>query len=185
MTTPETYLASQPQHYIAYSPRGAGLECAVVYFVQGEDVYGWWIGFRDYAYPSAYFKLERFFSPGSSPLYATEGGDVYGGWRYLYSQREPKLPRPIAIDDEICHKLEQLQDGFANEWLWFSGQPGSATEVANYARDELAVEEVNLRHRHLGKLRKEAPVWTHASHDLSLDITDYLAQRWPLSYRRT
>jgi hypothetical protein len=184
MTTPETYLPTQPQHYIAYSPRGAGLECAVVYFVQTDDVYGWWIGFRDYRYPAAFFELERFFSPGGCRFYATEGGDVYGGWRYLYSQRASALPDPLALDDDICHQLEQLQDSFAAEWLWFRDQPDSAAEAAAYARDELAIEDVNLRHRHLGKLRKDAPVWTHASHDLSLDVIDYLAQRWPLSYRR-
>ena len=150
MTTPESYLATQPQHYIAYSPRGAGLECAVVYFVRGDDVYGWWTGFCDYRYP----------------------------------QRDPQLPDPIAVEDELCHQLEQLQDSFANEWLWFSGQPGSESEAAAYARDELAVEDVNLRHRHLGKLRKDAPVWTHASHDLSPEVIDCLAERWPLGYRR-
>jgi hypothetical protein len=183
MTTPESYLATQPQHYIAYSPRGAGLECAVVYFVQGDDVYGWWTGFRDYRYPCAYFKLERFFAPGRSPFYATEGGDVYGGWRHIYSQRDSALARPVPIEDDICHKLEQLQDSFANEWLWFSGQPGADTEAAAYAHDELAVENVNLLHRHLGKLRKEAPVWTHASHDLNLEVIDHLAAHWPLAYR--
>ena len=184
MTTPESYLATQPQHYIAYSPRGAGLECAVVYFVRGDDVYGWWTGFCDYRYPTAFFRLERFFAPGSGPLYVTEGGDLYGGWRYRYPQRDPQLPDPIAVEDELCHQLEQLQDSFANEWLWFSGQPGSESEAAAYARDELAVEDVNLRHRHLGKLRKDAPVWTHASHDLSPEVIDCLAERWPLGYRR-
>ena len=182
MSSPEAYLATQPEYLIAYAPRGPGLECALVYFVQGDDVYGWWIGFKDYAYPSAYFKLEQFFSDQRTQFFATEGNDLYGGWRYAHSRSEPQLADPIAVPDEICHKLQQLQDGFAAEWLWFRGQPGSEAEAAAFERAELAVEDVNVRHRMLGRLRKEEPVWTFHSHGLSHDVVDYLAQRWPLDY---
>jgi hypothetical protein len=182
MTTPESYLATQPEAYIAYAPRGPGLECAVTYFVQGRDVYGWWIGFKDYTYPSAFFKLENFFADADTIFYASEGSDVYGGWRYQYSRSRPELDRPIPIDDDICHKLDQLQDAFANEWLWLKGDPDSAQESAAYAQDELAVEDVNVKHHRLGKLKKEAPVWTHESHGLNLDIVEYLSARWPLDY---
>jgi len=182
MTTPERYLATQPEAYIAYAPRGPGLECAVTYFVQGDDVYGWWIGFKDYAYPSAFFKLERFFADADTIFYSTDGSDVYGGWRYQYSRDHPKLEKPVPIDDEVCHKLDQLQDAFANEWLWLKGDADSAEESAAYARDELAVEDVNLKHRRLGKLKKDAPVWTYESHGLNLDILEYLSTRWPLDY---
>jgi hypothetical protein len=182
MTTPERYLATQPEAYIAYAPRGPGLECAVTYFVQGDDVYGWWIGFKDYAYPSAFFKLERFFADADTIFYSTDGSDVYGGWCYQYSRDHPELGKPVPIDDEVCHKLDQLQDAFANEWLWLKGDPDSAEESAAYARDELAVEDVNLKHRRLGKLKKDAPVWTYESHGLNLDILEYLSTRWPLDY---
>lgn len=178
MTSPEGYLSTQPEHYIAYAPH----ECAVVYFVRGEDVYGWWIGFHDYQYPSAFFELERFFSTHPTVFYATDGQDVYGGWRYLYSRAQPALQAAVPIEDGLCHQLEQLQDSFANEWLWFRGTPGSDAEAAAYAQDEIAVEDVNVKHRHLGKLRKDAPVWTHESHGLNLDIIDYLATHWPLDY---
>lgn len=182
MTTPERYLATQPEVYIAYAPRGPGLECAVTYFVQDEDVYGWWIGFKDYAYTSAFFKLEGFFSDRDTVFLATEGSDVYGGWRYEYSRRQPALDEPVPIDDDVCHKLDQLQDAFVNEWLWLKDDPDSAEESAAYARDELAVGEVNLKHRRLGKLKKDAPVWTYESHGLNLDILEYLFRYWPLDY---
>ena len=182
MSSPEAYLAAQPEHYVAYAPRGAGLECAVVYFVEGDDVYGWWIGFKDYRYPAAFFKLENFFSVGDTVLYATDGSDLYGGWRYIYTRSDPRLDEPVAVDDDICHKLERLQDAFVNEWLWFRGSPGSAAEAAAYEKNELAVQDVNLQHRRLGKLRKDAPVWTEESHGLNLDIVEYLARRWPLDY---
>lgn len=184
MTTPETFLATQPEVYIAYAPRGPGLECAVTYFVQGQDVYGWWIGFKDYAFPSAFFKLEEFFSPSDTIFYATEGTDIYGGWRYQYSRRHPELDAPLAVDDEICHKLDQLQDAFANEWLWIKGDPDSVEEEAAYARDEIAVQDVNIKHGRLGKLRTDSAVWTFESHGLNLDILDYLAMHWPLDYGR-
>lgn len=184
MTTPERYLETQPQAYIAYAPRGPGLECAVTYFVQGKDVYGWWIVFKDYAYLSAYFKLENFFSRLDTIFYATEASDVYGGWRYQYSRTPAKLDKAIPIDDETCHQLDQLQDAFVNEWLWLKGDPDSAEESAAYARDELAVEDVNVKHGKLGKLKKDAPVWTYESHNLNLDILEYLSTHWPLEYGR-
>jgi hypothetical protein len=184
MSTPESFLATQPESYIAYAPRGPGLECAVTYFVEGNDVYGWFIGFKDYAYPSAYFRLENFFSARDTIFYATEGSDVYGGWRYVYSRPEPRLDKPVAIDDAICHKLDQLEDAFANEWLWLRGDPGSAAEAKAYEQDEIAVQDVNVRHRKLGRLKKESPMWTWESHGLNLDIVEYLAAHWPLEYGR-
>ena len=41
MTTPESILGQQPKYYLAYAPRGPGLECAVAYFVEGNDVFAW------------------------------------------------------------------------------------------------------------------------------------------------
>jgi hypothetical protein len=184
MRTLESDLATQPQHYIAYAPHGLGLECALCYFVEGAHVYGWWTGFKDYQYPSAFFMIEHYFSDRNTILYATEGADIYGGWRYDYSRRAPKLDSAIAVDDAICHKLERLQDAFANEWLWYRGDPGSDEEARAYERAELAVQDVNLKHRQLGKLRKDAPVWIERSRGLDLGIVDYLAARWPLDYER-
>lgn len=182
MSAPEAFLATQPECYLAYAPRGAGLECAIAYFVDGKDVYGWFTGFKSYAYPAAYFKLENFFSAGETIFYATEGSDVYGGLRYAYSNSPPELEPPIPIDDAICHKLDQLQDAFANEWLWYRGDAGSDAEGRAYEEDELAIQDVNLKHRRLGKLDKSAPVWTYESHGLNLDVVQYVAAHWPLDY---
>ena len=184
MRTLEADLATQPQHYIAYAPRGPGLECAVCYFVEGANVYGWWTGFKDYQYPSAFFMLEHFFADRSTSFYATDGSDIDGGWRCDYSRRAQRLDAPIPVDDAICHKLERLQDAFVSEWLWFRADPGSADEAQAFEQAELAVQDVNLKRRHLGKLHKDAPVWTEESHGLDLEIVDYLAKRWPLDYGR-
>ncbi len=86
------------------------------------------------------------------------------------------------MPDDVCHKLEPLQDGFAAEWLWYRDQPGSHADAQAYERDELAVEDINVRHHMLGRLDKSAPVWTFRSHGLSQAVVDYLAQRWPLDY---
>jgi hypothetical protein len=184
MPSHESFLASQPEVYLAYAPRGPGLECAVVYVVDNDDAYGWWIGFKDYQFPSAYFKLENFFGRGETVFYATEGSDIYGGWRYQYSKNAPKLDKPIRVDDAICHKLDQLEDAFANEWLWMRGDRDSELESAGYAKDELAVQDVNVKHGKLGKLKKDGAVWTYESHGLNIEIIEYLSTRWPLDYGR-
>ena len=90
MTTPESYLATQPEAYIAYAPRGPGLECAVTYFVHGDDVYGWWIGFKDYNYPSAFFKLENFFADADTDLLR------HRGFRRLRRLALPVLQKPAG-----------------------------------------------------------------------------------------
>jgi hypothetical protein len=182
MATPESFLGTQPSYYIAYAPRGPGLECAVAYFVDGRDVYGWFIGFRAYRYPAAYFKLENYFSAGDTVFYATEGSDVYGGWRHVYSSGVRVLEESLRVEDRVCHQLDQLQDGFVEEWLWLRGAAGSEAEAQAYERDELAVGEVNLQHKHLGKLHKDAAVWTYQSHGLDVGIIQYLRARWPLDY---
>jgi hypothetical protein len=181
VSAPESYLATQPEHFIAYAPRGPALECAIVYFVQGQDVFGWWIGFKDYRYPSAFFKLENFFSTADTVFYATDGSDVYGGWRYRYPA-EAKLDESIPIEDALCHQLERLQDAFAGEWLWVRGDPGTEQEAGAYADAELAVEDVNVRYHRLGRFAKDDPVWIHRSRGLNVQIVDYLTARWPLDY---
>ena len=103
----------QPECFLAFAPRGGGLLCAVTYVAEGDDVCGWFIGLRDYAYPSAYFRIERFFSADEKRFYATAGADVYGGWRFDYAKSAPVLAPAIPVDDALCHRLDRLQDVFA------------------------------------------------------------------------
>ena len=74
--------------FLAYAPRGAGLLCAVCYFKDenGVDLSGWWIGFKDHGYVPAYFTLQNFYTLVDTAFLATEGSDLYGGWRYNYSR---------------------------------------------------------------------------------------------------
>lgn len=182
MSSVEADLGSQPAAYIAYSPLGKGLECAVTYYVDGFDVQGWWIGFMDGDYTPAFFKLERFFTDDDTVFLATEDADLYGGWRYIYSKSQPRLHIPIAMDDELCHKLSRLQEAFFNEWLWVRDGSDHQAEEHAYAEAELAVQRVNIRYGMLGKFKKEDAIWTYESHDLHLNVLTYLAQRWPMEY---
>jgi hypothetical protein len=115
-------------------------------------------------------------------FYATEGSDVYGGWRYNYAVSPEKLDEAIRIEDARCHQLEALQDAFAAEWLWIRGEPRAEEEAKRYASAELAVEDVNVRLRMLERFTKDDPVWIHRSHGLDHLVIDYLREHWPLNY---
>ena len=90
---------TEHEAFLAYTPRGPGLMCALLYFTIERDVYGWWTGFHDYRYLPAYFKLENFYAPEDTAFLATEGSDLYAGWRYDYSRSVPLLDPPLPIDD--------------------------------------------------------------------------------------
>lgn len=172
-----------PQTFFAYTPRGAGLLCAVVCIEAGKDVYGWWIGYSDGDYPSAFFKLENFFSTRMTSFFATEGADLYGGWKFDYSAGKPeRIDPPLPVEEDMCHELERLQGEFGAEWLFFDGDEGIEGEVETYRNQDLPVLAVNIKSRKLNKLDKSDVVWTYGSKDFDRDILDYLMARWPLEY---
>jgi hypothetical protein len=174
----------QPECFIAYAPRGGGLLCAVTYFAYGDDVAGWFVGLKDYAYPSAYFRIENFFSPGNKRFYATNGSDIYGGWRFDYAKSAPELDPPIPVDDELCHRLDKLADGFAAEWLVFRDDPRFPAEEAAYAAEDLPAGDTLIHHTKLVKFDREKPVWTHYSRGFNDEVLSYMTPRWPLDYGR-
>jgi hypothetical protein len=174
-----------PQIFIAYAPSGAGLMCAAIYFKHGTDIAGWWLGARGYEYHSAYFKLENFFTTKPTRFYATDGMDLYGGWKYLYSAREPLLDKPVPVEDEISHELDRVQGMFVAEWLFFEGDADASEEREACEKLELPLRHVNIRSRQLAKFDESQPVWIHHSHDCDLDVIDCLQQYWPLDYHRS
>ncbi len=172
-----------PQSYIAYAPHGVGLMCAVAYFERDTDVVGWWTGACGYEYHSAYFKLEKFFSTKPTRFYATGGTDLYGGWKLLYSAREPVLDKPVPVEEEVCHELDRVQGMFVTEWLFFEDDASAEAERKVYEELRLPLQHVNIRSKRLGKFDKSQPVWIYRSHDFDLDVIDYLQRYWPLDYR--
>lgn len=171
-----------PRHYIAFSPQGRGVLCAVVYFEKGVDVYGWWIGVRDGGTHSAFFKLGNYHACGPTQFYATEGADLHGGWQYLYSDKEPLLSFPRSIDPEVARELEHIQGMFAHEWLFFDGGFAPPAERASYDHMGFAVRGVNVRSKGIARLDRHGPVWTYESSQFDPRVLDYLMRHWPLEY---
>jgi hypothetical protein len=172
-----------PQSFFAYTPRGAGLLCAIAYIEADKDVYGWWIGYSDGDYPSAFFKLENFFSAQTTSFFATEGSDLYGGWKFDTSTGKlQRIDPPVPVEEEMCHGLERLQGEFCAEWLFFDGDDGIEGEVEAYRHQDLPVLGVNIKSRRLNKLDKSDVVWTYRSKNFDQDVLDYLMARWPLEY---
>lgn len=171
-----------PRHFIAYAPYGVGVMCALVYFERGADVYGWWIGSRDAEWHSVYFKLDNFYTTKPTRFLATEGMDLYGGWKHLYSARHPVLDKPEPVDDDAAHELDRLQDLFAGEWLFFEDDTGAVADRRAYDEYNLPLAHVNLRAQILNKLDKHEAVWSYRSHDFDSAVLEYLQQHWPLDY---
>lgn len=171
-----------PRIFIAFAPQGVGLLCAIVYVAQGRDLYGWWVGARNGDYSSAYFKLENFYSAEPSPFFATKGSDIYGGWQFDYAEDPPELDKPVAVDEEICHQLDKLQDEFAAEWLFFRDSADSEEDEAAYRREALPMQDVNVKSKQLNKFDKSDVVWRYFSRNVEDEVIEYLALSWPLDY---
>lgn len=173
-----------PEVYIAYTPRGAGLLAAIFYFVEGNDIYGWYTGARGGEFPAAFFQLENYYAATRTVLYATRGTDVYGGWAFDYTDgRELALDKPLPVDNALCHLLEAAQSEFAEEWLFYQDDPAAQGEIAAYHHDGLAVQAVNVKHRKLHKLNQDDVIWHYSSPGLDLNVMDYMRQRWPLDFK--
>jgi hypothetical protein len=171
------------QVHLAYTPRGVGLSCALMYLKAEPDVYGWWIGRQGSDFKTAYFRLVDFYSTGTS-MYVTQNSDLYGGWSIELTSGKPKaLDRPLEVADEISHKLEQAQDAFCGEWLVLPGDKDAQQQHRAYAEAELAWSEVNFQFRQLNKFVKDEAVWLHYSKDFEAAVGQYVMRRWPIDYR--
>ena len=176
-------MTTTPRSLIAYAPYGVGVTCALFYLERGEDAYGWWIGARDSEYLSAYFKLEDFFSTKATRFFASEGSDLYGGWKHLYSARDTTLDKPVPVEDAVAHELERVQGMFVAEWLFFGNDPNIATERAQYDGYNMPLGPVNIRAERLNKLDKHHAIWLYRSHDFQANVLTYLQRFWPIDYR--
>jgi hypothetical protein len=174
---------SNLQSLVTYAPYGEGLLCAMFYFRRGPDVFGWWIGRSGGDYRSAYFKLENFYTTRPTRFYATEGMDLYGGLRFLYSARQPALDRPVELEQDVCRELDRLQNVFTAEWLVFEDGADLADEHDAYHELGLPLGGVAIRSKRLGRLEEKDSVWTYRSHDFDSQVIEYLERRWPLDYR--
>ena len=171
------------QVHLAYTPRGAGLACAVMYLKAEADIFGWWIGRQSAEFHTAYFRLANFYSTGTA-LYASEGSDLYGGWKLELTSGKPKALDPaIPVDTDVTHVLEQAQDAFCGEWLVLPGDRDQAEQHRAYADAELAWSDVCFQFSRLNKFVKHDAVWTYYSNSFEAAVGKFLMQRWPLDYR--
>ncbi len=171
-----------PQSYIAFAPFGIGIMCAVTWMERVNDVYGWWVGARDTEFQTAYFRLEDFYTRRAPRFYASEGSDLYGGWRYCYTAKDPRLDKPLPIDDAVAHELDRLQDQFAAEWLFFEDDERAPQERVEYDKANFPLRAVNLRPTRLRRFDQSEPVWIHHSAHYDENVLRCLQRSWPLDY---
>jgi hypothetical protein len=171
-----------PEVHLAYAPRGAGLECALFYLRYDPHVSGWWIGSRGAETVAAYFLLENFYSPGNYALFASNGSDLGGGWRWDLKPSGAVEIDPLPMDSAMARELQQVQGMFASEWLSFPETARAAQDERSYREAELAHGEVNVRFERLNKLDKESAVWTYYSRGFESGVLKLLQRRWPLDY---
>jgi len=158
-----------PEIFLAYAPRGAGLRCALAYLESGADVYGWFTGPRhDSSIASCYFLLADFHASLPARYEAVDHADLHSSW---------------SLDEARRHELARMQDAFAHEWLVYRDAAAAAAQLAAYHEAELAAGEVNLRFERLGKLSRLQPNWTFYSPRFERSVLRHLTARWPLEYR--
>ncbi len=169
--------------HLAYAPRGPGLMCAMLYFAQENDVYGWYTGARASGYPASFFMLEHFYSTHATAFYRTHVTDVYADWFLEFPLVEQNLDRPAPVPEALCHELERLQFVFAQEWLYYRDDPESGQQIAAYHDMALPVQNVNVKWQQLNKFDKNQAVWTHSSPGFDLNVIKYLSANWQIDYQ--
>jgi hypothetical protein len=172
----------EPHVHIAFAPRGAGLLCALLYYLRDDHVLGWFTGARAHEFPASFFMLEHYYATRETVTYRSVQNDVYGDWLIATHTTESRIDPPVPVPERECHELERLQDAFAHEWLFYADDPAHAAEAAALRERELAVLPVNVRPRKLAKLATGQPVWTFSSPGCDAHVVRYLAKRWRIDY---
>lgn len=173
----------EPQTYIAYAPRGPGVMCALLYVVDGEDVYGWYTGARGAELSASYFMLDGYYAQRQTTFFRSRDDDVYGAWLQRVQAEERPIDPPSPVPETLRHELERMQDAFTREWLFYADAPGTQADADIYRTRELSVQPVNVRARKLNKLNTRDPVWTYGSRGCDVGIIEFLGTCWELDYR--
>lgn len=172
-----------PEIFIAYTPRGPGLQCALVYVRTPRDVHGWLTGPCCGERFAQYFLLEDFERPTHTRYLAAN--DPFTGWIQQYSPRVLELEPPERIDEPLGHQLVQLQNEFAHEWLRYRTDPLARAEFERYERSELPAGELVVPFGRLNGLSKLQPTWRFYSAGCEHPVIGYLLRHGPLDYRKS
>ncbi|MBI2319997.1 MAG: hypothetical protein HYY28_01845 [Betaproteobacteria bacterium] len=172
----------EPHVHLAYAPRGAGVLCAMFWFVEQSDVYGWFTGAKGYEHPARFFMLEAYYATRETCCYLSAENDLYGQWLQATKTRPSRIDRPIPVPRDLCPELDRMQDAFVNEWLWFEDDPRHAEEASALRLHELPVLALNIQASKLNKLLPDGPIWDFWTPGADRHVAVYLSQRWPLDY---
>lgn len=158
-----------PRTFLAYSPRGVGLRCAVAYIASARDACGWFIGPRaDLAIAAGYFVLQDLYTDRPVGYEAVDAAALHSDW---------------LLEEPRRHELARLQEVFASEWLVFPDDPRADSERKAYEDAELALGPVPVRFERLARFSTLQPTWTCYSPGFERTVLRHLAKRWPLEYR--
>jgi hypothetical protein len=169
--------------HLGYAPRGVGLLYAVLWFAQGDDILGWFIGATDGEHRAAYFVLQDYYSERDMRLLHSVQDDVYGPWVERTRAGDLPLPHPPPVSEALCHDLVQLQHQFIRHWLFFGDDPEASDEAKALRARELSVRGVNVRAVRLGKFVTPAAVWRYDAPGADTRVLLELSRRWPLDHR--
>ena len=82
-----------PNVFIAYTPRGVGLRCAVAYLTGERDVYGWYTGPREDArVAAAFFLIEDFYTQRPARYDAVDPAELHSRWSLDEARRTARVP---------------------------------------------------------------------------------------------
>ena len=169
--------------HLGYAPRGVGLLYAALWFAQGRDIFGWFIGATDGEHLAAYFMLQDYYANERTRLLRSVQDDIYGPWVERSASGDLPLPHPPPVPEPLCHELVRLQDQFIRHWLFFGDDPSQRAQANALEARELPVRGVNIRPIRLGKLQTAAAVWHYDAPGTDKRVLVELSKQWPLDYR--
>ena len=172
----------EPASYLAYTPRGAGVLCALFYYAADNHVFGWYTGSQEGEFPATFFMLEDFYSPQQTFFYRSQEDDVYGTWLKHTPGGDLPVEGRELVPDAACHELERLQSAFIREWLFYADDDAAEKDCVEYRNQGLPVQAVNIRSRKLNKLDKNDLVWTYATATVDMNVISFLMRHWPLDH---
>lgn len=150
--------SSRPVH-VSVAENGR-LELALTYFRSRR---GEWLGYALTAERDALLRVVHAPDSGEAELFATDGSAEWSlHWRGSLARGTfefETVATPQAIDTETYRELEQLAQGFVDQWIWFASGPVEeiAIERERYARAGCTVSDANVRSARLHRMRQESP----------------------------
>jgi len=174
---------TQAHAHLGYAPRGVGLLYAMLWFAEGNDILGWFIGARDGEPRASYFVLADYYASRRMKLLRSVHDDMYGPWVEGSAEGDRPVAHPPPVPEALRHELVRLQDQFIRHWLFFADDPEGHAEAEAVAARELAVGAVGIHPARMGKLRTAPAIWRYDAPGADLNVLIELSKRWPLDHR--